>query len=489
MFALSATVILGVVGFATEAGSWYVARSQAANVADAVAIAGALQGAWQSNGGDDPSRDANLTGSLSVYKTASVTAQNVTWTQNNPSNAVATQASVSVPFPSLLASLFNTQSVIVKASAVAVVAPTGSPACALSLSGSLSITQVQSSIGCYYAANNDANNDPATVTVDPNAMITAFGITSQGIVSCAGGDASSCANAPSLTGNPNPTVAPPTRPYASLQPATTNPFLPIDAMAASATPVPLSPSQITCIPPPGQTGTTCQTNSTAVTLPAGSVLVPATGDNGATCTPTPTAPCAYYNMTLTISSGAILVPGTYFFVNSSLIIQGGTVQCQTPNLQTLTQYPCDSADGAGPFAPGTYGVTIVLSGNPANLTIGSGATVLLSAPACATFPAGSVATCSSPLNGVLFYRASTAVTDSSALPAVSIADGGSDLLNGGMYFPNAYVNYSANTNTNNSPYCSILVGGYLTLGSSQFVSSCGFYGTPMPSVQAVQVVQ
>jgi hypothetical protein len=198
-------------------------------------------------------------------------------------------------------------------------------------------------------------------------------------------------------------------------------------------------------------------------------------------------------MIITISAGANLTPGTYFFVNSSLVIQGGTVQCLAINPQTKQKFACDGADGGvnDPNTPGSQGVTLVLSGSPASLTIGTGATVLLSAPACASFPSptASSASCSSPLNGILFYRASTAVTDSSTAPSINIADGGADFFNGGMYFPNAYVTYSGNINTNNPPTCAILAGGYLNLGSSQFGSTCGAYNTPTPMVQTAQLLQ
>jgi hypothetical protein len=221
-------------------------------------------------------------------------------------------------------------------------------------------------------------------------------------------------------------------------------------------------------------------------------------------------------MNITIGSGATLTPGSYFFVKSSLTIQGGTVKCIISAGQPS---PCDNADGSpgNPGAgPGTKGVTLLFTGSPAgSLTIcgkavtascprGTGATVLLSAPA-----SNSV---SPSLDGILFYRAGPTLpippSDSSSVPAVSIADSiGNTLLNGGMYFPNAYVWYAANIGTD--PDCSILLAGYLNLGylnaadvpprpsnaqypglaTTQFGASCAAYATPTPNVQAVQVVQ
>jgi hypothetical protein len=91
---------------------------------------------------------------------------------------------------------------------------------------------------------------------------------------------------------------------------------------------------------------------------------------------------------------------------------------------------------------------------------------------------------------------------------VYIDDSGNTLLEGGMYFPNAYVSFTANTgsiftaNTGEFPLsCAIVVAGVLTLGypssasgqpaaTTQFSEGgCGAFSTPMPLVQIVQLVQ
>src|SRR5580658_1563754 len=54
VFALSALVIIGFVGFATEAGVWYEVRRTAQGAADAAAIAGALAANPTNNSGTNP---------------------------------------------------------------------------------------------------------------------------------------------------------------------------------------------------------------------------------------------------------------------------------------------------------------------------------------------------------------------------------------------------------------------------------------------------
>lgn len=95
-------------------------------------------------------------------------------------------------------------------------------------------------------------------------------------------------------------------------------------------------------PPP----TYCPTTPTAVTIPAGAALVPAAGDaqSGNTCIPTAGMYCGYYNMYVTIpndGSAHTLPAGTYFFVNSTLDIEGDA-ECTTN--ATGTTLKCDPND-------------------------------------------------------------------------------------------------------------------------------------------------
>jgi Flp pilus assembly protein TadG len=525
MFALVVTALLGFAGLATEVGTWYLARSEAFNVADAIAMAGALETALQVydpsiyDSSYDPAADTQLLQPLSAYTSATAASSPVTWTDQESVDAPATQAIVRIPFSTVLASLFTSQAVTVTATAVALVRPTTNVACALSLSGPISITQSQTSMlagfPCYYASNY---RGPGAVFLNPPTF-DAQGITTTGACSsqtCPDNDAL----AP-LSGGYNESgnilLA---RPIATFQPPTSNPYEVVDAGVS------ILDSQIICPqglinPDPPASSSYCPPAGadTPVTLTS---LVPSGGDAfvaGATnphptCQPTASAPyCGYNNMNLTISSDVTLAPGIYIFVNSSLTIQSGTVQCEawSGNSQTL----CDPNAGPSDFKPGLQGVTLVFAGSsPGKLIIcgstaipnycpgGQGATVLLSAPAAVSAPF-------SALSGVLFYRASSgAPPDGSAdAPAVYIDDSGNSVLEGGMYFPGAYTSFTANTHvdpsTARSPVtCAVIVAGYLNLGlpgggtsgsTSHFLgngcSGLDSFNTPMPVVQAVQVVQ
>jgi hypothetical protein len=314
------------------------------------------------------------------------------------------------------------------------------------------------------------------------------------------------------------------RPTATLQPPTTNPYASVDAGVS------VQASQIICPDPASGTvtypqGTVldpithCPPSPTAATVTA---LVPASGDafigpnaNPAqSCVPASGLVCGYHNVNATISSNVTVYPGTYLFVDSSLTIQSGTVQCMA--YSDINVGPCDPSLGAAYYPLGHAGVAFVLTGSsPGNLVIcgsaiwgpcpgGTGASVTLSSQASNGF--------SPALDGVLFYRSSTSPSpDGSAdAPVVYIDDSGNTLLEGGMYFPNAYVSFTANTgstfiaNTGGFPIsCAIVVAGILTLGypsgasaqpgaTTQFSEGgcvAAAFNTPIPLVQTVQLVQ
>ncbi len=256
---------------------------------------------------------------------------------------------------------------------------------------------------------------------------------------------------------------------------------------------------------------TLPTTFTAVcvpsSFPANYQLVPATAtgtftagsscanpSTGTTTTYSWTTGQQYYaytsNLVIPTSTTLTLVPGTYFFVNASLTLNG-PIQCKV-----------STASGAAACSQAQQqGVTIIMTGNPGsvgNLTINSSATGTLNALGTQTGSYSNskgMGSTYSALNGMLFYRRGYG-SDTSTAPGVNISGNASSLiLNGVMYFPNSYVSYGANGNTGNSMICSILVGGYLTLtnAASRFTTaSCedfGFTRTTMPQVQAVRVVE
>jgi len=525
VFAVSATVLLGVIGLATEVGTWYLARAQAYNASYAAAVAGALAA---SEGGDTgAAQQAALDVALSNgYSNASVTIN-----QQSPTNPAAWEVQVTVNVAPLIARLFTSlTNIAVTASAVGAVMPVGN-ACALSLSGDLQITQPQ--VGfyninrCYYASNA---TDSAAVSFSGDGLIWAWGITTPG----------DCQNCPQVATNPLatlPSSGPAQsvltggidtsgqsylyRPNASYQPPTsiniTPSFTAIDAIAPS---LPTDGSSMKCPDPskggisynntnPGLDSTTfCPSTPQDVTIPDGTTLVPTKGD-GISCTQIPAdtgTPCGYYNMNITIKSGSKVMvsptvggshvtygdptSSTYLFVNSSLTLaSGSTLRCvSTGTLQgstAIVNWPCAAAPPVtGEQNPtGGAGVTIVLTGSSVGtLTIASGASVNLAAADTNTrYPA---------LSGVLFYRNGPINGDSPGNPGVNIADDptGLVLLNGVMYFPTSSVNYTANTNFSYPPVCATIVAGTLTLGGPG--PGAGYTQlTPCPSTYPTAVVQ
>jgi hypothetical protein len=263
------------------------------------------------------------------------------------------------------------------------------------------------------------------------------------------------------------------RPWASFQPSTNNPYTSIDALNLSSS-LNVQPvcDSVTC---PGGVA------SASVTLPMGSTttysLVPGQANTTYNTTRYSWSSgqpyWAYKNLSLTIGTGATvsLVPGTYFFYNSSLSMTGGTIKCVTT--------------AGGTCAAGT-GVTIVLTGSPSasigTLNIGSAATVTLGAPKTNSY--------NTVLNGMLFYRDGAGPYGNIGAPVVNIYGSSKLLTNGAMYFPKAYVSYGNGSAA--SLTCTILVAGYLSLTNttSKFTAgNCPTYGTATPKTQAVRVVQ
>ena len=542
IFALNATAILGVVGLATEAGTWYVARTQAYNVAYAAAIAGALAADY----GSDAAAAANDIVAANHYTTGTVTV--------NPSatGAAATEVLVSVNFDPLLARLFTQHQVTVTARAVGDLRTAFYPACVLSLTGDLTIAQNQGNISngqwvvCYYASNA-AGATAVNIDTDLGATILTQGITTVG--DCA--HCPSIANIAASDGYPQSVLTGGFdvsgqsvlfRPTAAYQPATridtpwTNgagTYTAVDTLNVPATSItcPTGLTYLNAIPHGGPIttdGTTHCPNIPGAVLTTGA-LIPSDGDGAgaATCIAAPTSSpptyCGYYNMSVIVPTGTTMTltpinrsgltplgngDSTYLFLNASLTVESGaSILCRYLNSGTNAFSTCAAGDQVpnSVSTDGKYGVTFVLTGDqPGTLTIASGATANLSSPRINTF--GCVAAgCSSVLSGILFYRSGPNPGDSAGSPGVNIADTTSDVfLSGGMYFPGSTVFYTANTNPDiaYSPGCSVLVAGTVTLGflnrltdhqpnPSQFGSGECFsqFVTPLPFVRAARVVQ
>ena len=154
----------------------------------------------------------------------------------------------------------------------------------------------------------------------------------------------------------------------------------------------------------------------------------------------------YGDLTCTTGNMVTFSPGTYFFFNANIKINGGTVK-------------------------GT-GVTLVLLGT-SSLTISGNATVTLSAPAKSTF--------SSPaLDGVLI--------DDQSSGAVTINGGNTSSLGGAMYFPNANVTFGGNVQNANTT-CTEVIANTVTISGNAFMSTQNCAQGTIAHTQVVVLVQ
>jgi hypothetical protein len=184
---------------------------------------------------------------------------------------------------------------------------------------------------------------------------------------------------------------------------------------------------------------------------------------------TPTGLASAYCDSISLNGSDTLnfAPGTYVFKDTSLQFSGGTVTCTA--------------------CTGTAGVTIIFTGAPA--TIGG---IKINAQASVTLRAPQTNADDPDFNGVLFFRDPRATSNNSGNPSISINGGANTSLNGGMYFPQSYVKFNGNSSATGST-CTALIGGTLdftgTADTHVDVSGCATYGTGVPRVQIVRLVE
>jgi hypothetical protein len=443
--------LIGVVALGAEAGSWYVTRQHAQDAADSAAMAGAMTIAIQNannpnipdshtydyrgkefaaqntfcNSGDTtgyPGSNCATSHPKGISQTVQIdrgtfdVATN-TWTSSAGGSFV--RATVSQQQPAYLAAVLGLTTVNIGARAIAEVlepqqicalalAKYPSNSAALTLAGSVNFTGT----GCAIASDN-------TVKYASTPTFTGSGWSIDAVNGCVN------------SGNCNPGV-----PYNyTMLPAAVPPQLQnlnsesFNTRTGNANPE-TSISCTTAVPP----------------LPAGTTKC---------FSMAPNASGAYGNLTVTTGHYVNLAPGTYFFYNANIKLNGGTVTCTS----------CTSWTGSG------VGVTLVLLGN-SSISIAGGAKVNLSA--------SKTNTTSSDLNGVLIDDQAPNGNNN----AVTINGGGTVALGGAMYFPNVDVTWSgtiANANTT----CSEVIANSLTMSGGANLSS---QGCPPLTVAHTQVV-
>jgi hypothetical protein len=413
--------LIGVVALGAEAGSWYVIKQHAQNAADAAAYSGGLTLACSISGslncdtaqnyryrgkefaaknsfcnaGDSSYPGSTCANSLptGTSKTVQIDqgtfAANV-WTSSATGNFV--RAAVGQQQPAYLAAVLGLSTVNIGAQAIAKIETPNKPLCALGLGPSSDALTIGGSStitgnGCGMMSDN---------TVKYNSTPT-FSGSGWAVDSVSGCNASAGHCELSVPYNYN--MLPATNP---LQVLNTESF---------------------------------NTRTSPVTTPCGGG---GNVDNGKTCSLTPNSAGGVYSG-LTVNSGGTLnlAPGTYFFYNATISLNG-------------------TVNGTG--------VTLVLLGTTSNLTINSG-TVNLSAPATNTF--------SPDLNGVLIDDQAQNVNPNKI--SVSISGNGTSTLGGAMYFPNANVTYGG-TAQNTNTTCAEMIANTLTINGNAYLSAQGGAG-------------
>jgi hypothetical protein len=421
--------LIGFVALGAEVGSWYVTKQQAQNAADAAAYSGALtlgcsfssassncdtgallvlpagtqlydyrgeefaaQNGFCNTGGTFP----NVTCPTGLSQTVLVeqgTYAGGTWTSSASGSFV--RATVSQTQPTYLAAVLGLYNVTIGGSAIAEV-QNPKDLCALGLSPtSIALTLggggTLTGDGCALMSNNTVKY-ASTPTFQPPAHWSVEAV-------------NGCTN----SGNCDPGV-----PYNYTMLPATNPLKPLDTASFNSWTSTGKPNDLAC------TGTLTPNNSTNL----------------------------YRNLTCTNGNTVTFSPGTYFFYNGAIKINGGIVS-------------------------GT-GVTLVLLGN-SSLSI-SGGTVNLSAPATNTF--------SSALNGVLIDDQAPNHSSNN----VTINGSSTVSLFGALYFPNVDVKWigtTANVNTG----CTEVIANTITIsGTANFSTGSCVTGT-VAKTQVVALVK
>ncbi len=199
------------------------------------------------------------------------------------------------------------------------------------------------------------------------------------------------------------------------------------------------------------------TASSCMDSPSSGVLLPYEDNGGkAYCT----------DLSLSGNASLEMRPGTYYFNNASFRIMSGVVRC------------AGCGDGKGVAIVFT-GSDVTKIGGPA---IRATADIQLQAARLPRDP---------DYRGVLFFRDPRAATNNSGNPSVSLNGGAYTVLEGGMYFPNSYVQFNGGNQVSPSQ-CTVLVGGTIDLSGSGVTNmnivKCPELGTPIPRLRVPRLI-
>jgi hypothetical protein len=174
-----------------------------------------------------------------------------------------------------------------------------------------------------------------------------------------------------------------------------------------------------------------------------------------------------------------LCPGTYFIDSGTLSLQGGAILNAPPTANTT---PVMSSTLCGTNTTG--GVTIVLTNstagsNPANVSLSANSVLNLTAPT------------SGSTSGIGLFQSRVACSGNSNTCSNSLGGGGTQNIQGAMYFPDNAVSYGGGASSGTSQAtCTQLIAYQVSFsGNSNLASSCASAGTATITVTSSQLVE
>jgi hypothetical protein len=423
MLSLALIPLIGLAGFGTEAGMWYAVKRHAQNAADAAAYSGAF---WLANPelapgahtldyrgkqfaaqngfcGDTVSYPGSICAALPAGVTQSIVIARGNYAGGFVANAAgnSVQATVTQSQPPLLSRIWlGSGNVDIVAVAVAQV-QTPKNVCAIGLEG------VIINGGPTIGGSNCTIQSDTFVKLGNNVTFTGQGMALDGVTGCQ-----------------SPCATPTGAAYNWFTEPATDPLATTLDLYASSMFASVSTAHPTNLP-------NC---------------------NDLNCALSPSM-TAYGDLRVNAGGTMTLAPGTYFFYNATITVNGGA---------TLT--------ASGP-------VNIVMLGSGSRLTVNGGSggnpggTVNLTANLQnADFPA---------LNGVLFYDQGTA--------AVNINGSSTSQFGGSLYMPNADITWSGNQQSSLTA-CTEVLGKTLTITGNSYLNTNRCAPGTIPKTQVVLMV-
>ena len=444
IMALSFTGIAGIAGLGTEAANWYLTQRSAQGAADAAAHTGAtaLMDSATSAAAKTEAKSVAANFGFSSSSGATVTVNNPPASGSHTSDNSAVEVIISQPMPLMLSGLVMSTAPTLQARSVALMPSQTNPPCVMAL-------DTHSETSFSTSGTPSINLSGCSVYVDsagPAALNMGGGTLTASAAYIVGTE-----TGPGLTttNGTHTGVNPKSDPYGSVS-------------------VP-SPANVT-----NANGTGCNSPNQKNYHLSGNKTDIADAYAGAL-----TGTLVFCNG-LQIDGGSTLslCPGTYIIDQGTLSLQGGAILNGPPTANTtptMASVGCTHTTG---------GVTIVLmndvsGGNPANVSLSANSVLNLTAPTTGS------------TKGIALFQSRVACSGNSSTCGNTLGGGGTQNIQGAIYFPDNAVSYGGGASSGASQAtCTQLIAYQVTFsGSSNLSSSCASAGTATITVTSSQLVE